>query len=201
MDNIKDNWEKYWQNTSQTSMTFLGKKMLKVKRAALKKTLKEISFETAIDVGCGSGFLLEVFKESGKVVAGIDISQSAVKICTEKGLSARVCKLEDVTEKYDLVFSDGLLEHFLDFEFYVKELIRISSKYVLIIQTNHSSPFIRFCLWLELIFKGEENIYEYNYRIEDFVRSFEKNGAVFLRQIGIFNGAFAMLLFEKAGVK
>lgn len=194
-EKIYSRWDDRWKKTKKNS--FIGKKMFTAKKEALKNILEKVEFSTALDVGCGSGYLLEVFKNTGKEVKGIDVSESAVKACKSRGLPATQERLEDIDKTYDLVFSDGLLEHFLALEFYVRQLIRVSSKYIMIIQTNHESSFIRFSLWLETLLKKDVNVYEYNYRIQDFIDIFEKNGCKLIEKTGIFSRAFFLLVFKK----
>jgi len=188
-------WEEHWKN--KNSLTFLGKMMLRSKQKVLREMIGSIRPSKAIDVGCGLGFTLSVFKEMGVDAVGIDPSEIAVKICQKKGLKALQKKLEEITETYELVFSDGLLEHFLNFEPYACHLMRISNRYVLIIQTDHESFLGKTSIYFAELLRSSKNVFEYNYRIKDFIFVFEKYGFELMQEKRVFGGIFKLLLFGK----
>jgi len=73
-------------------------------------------------------------------------------------------------KEFDLVFADGVLEHFEDFTPIANEMCRLSKKYVLITQPNH------FSLYGKILRKTDHKpVHEYTYRISDFEKSFAKN--------------------------
>ena len=195
---LYEKWEKTWARDKSSNMTFIGKKITKAKQKGLKEILKRINTSSVIDVGCGLGYSLEIFKNLGLSVIGIDVSPTAVKVCKKKGFNVFHKKLEDVKEKYDLVFSDGLLEHFLDFGKYVQYLTNVSKRYVLIIQTDHETLIVRFLLLLETLLREGKNMYEYNYRIEDYIDTFNRFGFKLKEIKGVYMNGFKLLLFEKA---
>lgn len=194
---LYNQWENYWGRDKRHNLTWIGKLMLQSKQKALKEVLQEIKPTTAIDVGCGLGFTLSVFKELGINTIGIDTSKTAIKVCQDKGLKAIQKNLEEVTDRYDFVFSDGILEHFLNFEPYARHLMKISDNYVLIIQTDHGSFLGKTAIYFGELLKGSKNVLEYNYRIKDFVSVFEKHGFKLISEKGFFLGIFKSLLFEK----
>jgi len=197
-DQTNQKWEKHWTGENQ-SLTWIGKQMLRSKQKALEEVLKDIKPANAIDAGCALGYTLSVFKNAGINTRGIDVSQTAVDICKNKGLNAFQKKIEDITitDKYDLVFSDGMLEHFLNFEPYAQKMAAISSRYVCIIQTDHSSFWGKTSIYLAELLRDSKNVLEYNYRINDFVSIFEKNNFKLIFNRGIFLNIFRLLLFEK----
>ena len=198
-DNSKqlyEQWEQWWNK--KNNLTWVGKQMLKVKQKCLKEILQSIKPSRAIDVGCGQGHMLSVFKEMGIDVIGIDISETSVKICRNKGLPAIHKKLEEINDKYDLVFSDGMLEHFLNFEPYAQHHARISNQYVLIIQTDHESFLGKTSIYFAELLRDYKNLLEYNYRIKDFVSVFEKYGFKLIQEKRVFGGVFKLLLFQKS---
>lgn len=88
-----------------------------------------------LDVGCGSGVLAHFWKQGGYSIIGVDLSDKAIEITRNKGVP---CKKGDVMKGlpfedngFDLVYSDGLLEHFFDPKPVLRELFRVSRKYVL----------------------------------------------------------------------
>ena len=191
-------WEKRWENAKKKErVSFLGKRMFKAKKEILGKTLEDLKIENAIEIGCGLGNTLEVFPEKGIPYRGIDISLNAVSFCQKRGFHAIQKNVEDVVDQYDLVSSDGMLEHFLDFEPYAKHMMKISKKYVLLIQPNYDSFLGKTLAYLAEIFRSHQNVYEYNYRIKDFIDVFERNDFKLFRNYPIFFNVFRLLLFKK----
>ena len=52
-----------------------------------------------LDVGCGSGVLLEQLENA----KGIDINENSVQTCKQKGLNVECIPLEKVKEKFDTI--------------------------------------------------------------------------------------------------
>ena len=65
------------------------------------------------------------------------------------------------------------------------------------IQPNHESFVGKTAVFLAELFRGHENIFEYNYRISDFVESFRSNGCLLKGNHGIGFNIFRLLVFEK----
>ncbi len=196
---LYETWDKRWEGSEEAErLTFIGRMMFKAKEGVLTTVIKDISIENVIEVGCGLGHTMEVFKKNGLNCVGVDVSPHAVSVCRKKGLNVALRKLEDITEKYDLVSSDGMLEHFLNFEPYAQHLMRISSNYVLLIQPNHDSFFGKTLAYIAELLRGNENVFEYNYRIKDFTNVFESNGFKIIKNTPILLDVCRLLLFEKS---
>lgn len=110
-----------------------------------KVVLNNFKENSVIDVGCGSGFLLEKLleKNSGLKVSGLDISPVAIKKAQEKGLD---CKLYDITEplpfadnSFDSALLLDVLEHMFQPEPVLKEAARVARGYVYISVPNFVS--------------------------------------------------------------
>lgn len=87
-----------------------------------------------LDVGCGSGTLAKFWKEQRYDVTGLDISDRSLEITCSKSIycvKGDVKKLPFDDNTFDLVYSDGLLEHFVDPKPILEEIFRVSKKYVL----------------------------------------------------------------------
>lgn len=191
-------WDKRWEGSEEEErLTFIGKMMFKTKEKVLTSAIKDIHIEKAIEVGCGLGHTMDVYKKNGVNCVGIDVSPHAVTVCRNKGLNVTQKRLEDISETYDLVSSDGMLEHFLNFEPYAQQLMTISNKYVLLIQPNHESFCGKTLAYLSELLRGGENIFEYNYRIKDFITVFQNNGFIIRKNNPIFYDVFRLLLFRK----
>lgn len=87
-----------------------------------------------LDAGCGSGTLAHFWKEQGYAITGVDISDKSLGITRDKGVC---CVKGDITKRlpfggniFDLIYSDGFLEHFVDLKPALDELFRVSRRYV-----------------------------------------------------------------------
>jgi SAM-dependent methyltransferase len=79
-----------------------------------------------LDAGCGMGDLLMRFPEHERY--GIDLAAEYVQIARERGLDAREGKLERLPwprATFDLAFVTDVLEHVLDLNRVVRELLRV----------------------------------------------------------------------------
>ena len=129
MSNEKERWNKFWKH---------GDVGVTPTRRNLFKRFKEIKLPKdakILDVGCGSGTLAKFWKDQGYDVTGLDISDKSLEITRSKGI---YCVKGDVTKQlpfdnntFDLVCSDGLLEHFVNPKPVLEEIFRVSGKYVL----------------------------------------------------------------------
>jgi len=129
MGKEKERWDNFWK---------YGDVGVTPTRRNLFKKFKKIKLpENAkiLDVGCGSGTLARSWKEQGYDVIGLDISDESLEIARRKGI---YCVKGDVTKglpfddnTFDLVYSDGLLEHFVDPKPILEEIFRVSRRYVL----------------------------------------------------------------------
>jgi ubiquinone/menaquinone biosynthesis C-methylase UbiE len=85
-----------------------------------------------LDAGCGTGKLASFMVSKGYDVIGVDNSDEALVLTKSKGVHVekgdilKGLPFEDNT--FDLVYSDGLLEHFTDPLPIIKELSRVSKK-------------------------------------------------------------------------
>ncbi len=196
---LYDEWEKRWEGEDdQKKITALGRLMFKKKRSKMRQVLTPLKAHTAIDVGCALGHTLEVLSDLGLDCIGIDVTENAVAACLRKNLPAKLQDVENVQDKFDIVFSDGMLEHFLHFEPFVGNFCRISNKYVVIIQPNHESLVGKTLVYLAEILRGSTNIFEYNYRISDFISVFSKFNFYIHSDHPIFFDVFRVLVFEKS---
>ena len=75
----------------------------------------------ALDAGCGSGFFSKSFCDAGLDTTSVDYSKEALELTRRiTGGKSKVVKHDllskdltrVVSERFDLIFSDGLLEHF-----------------------------------------------------------------------------------------
>tara|TARA_Y100000034_G_C6887425_1_gene407624 strand:- start:1646 stop:2170 length:525 start_codon:yes stop_codon:yes gene_type:complete len=70
----------------------------------LKKYVEKSAKGKVLEIGVGSGILMEAALENTKDVEGIDIDREAVEFCRKKGLNVKKGDLfDDVFRKYDLI--------------------------------------------------------------------------------------------------
>jgi len=126
---VKDGreWDKFWEY-GDVGITPTRKNLFKRFEA-----LRLLQNAKILDVGCGSGTLAKFWEQRGYYVIGLDISDKSLKISHGKGIKCVKGNAEELPFKndtFDLVYSDGLLEHFLDPKPIIKEIFRVSKKYV-----------------------------------------------------------------------
>jgi len=193
-----ETWEKRWAAAGRgLGLTGLGRWMLRAKTRALRDALSGMEAASMIEVGCGLGHTGLVFRRAGLDYFGIDLSPTAVSVSRSRGLRAERMDLRDVRDAFDLVASDGLLEHALDFEPLARDMMRISRRFILLIQPNHESVPGRLLARLSEIFRGRTNVREYDHPIGDFVRVFAAGGFALVRSVPVFADVFRLLLFER----
>tara|TARA_R110002049_G_scaffold124997_17_gene280563 strand:+ start:585 stop:1361 length:777 start_codon:yes stop_codon:yes gene_type:complete len=84
-----------------------------------------------LDVACGTGGWLKVCSDNGASVSGVDLSDNAIKVCQEVmpqgnfyAQPAETLPFDD--NVFDLVTCLGSLEHFVDPENSLREMIRVA---------------------------------------------------------------------------
>ncbi|MEM5814512.1 MAG: methyltransferase domain-containing protein [Candidatus Aenigmatarchaeota archaeon] len=197
----KGSWEHEWAGFK--GLNIFGKIFARSQRNTVKRFLEgENVPKTAkiLDFGCGSGRTLSMFRESGYGNSiGLDVSPSSIKLCEKRGFKAG----KDVFlykgnrapfrgKTFDLVFADGVLEHFKNFAPIAREMCRLSKRYAVITQPNH------FSLYGKLLrISGRKAVYEYTYNTADFVKAFEKSGFHLIRFARFNFGEHWAFLFAK----
>ena len=194
----KATWNKRWKGSEEKErLTLLGRRMFQAKRKTLMHRVSRLPARTVLEVGCGLGHTMEAYCDLGLDVTGIDISEHAVACCKNKGFQVLLHSVEEMAGAFDLVSSDGLLEHFLYFEPYARHFMRLSKRYVLLIQPNHESILGKTLVYLAELLRSNTNVHEFNYRMADFIQVFEKNHFKVIQNQPIFGDVFRLLLFEK----
>ncbi len=76
-----------------------------------------------LDIGCGYGFFLEVAKEKGWNVFGLEVSERASEDCKSKGITMFSGELKDAPftpESFDIIISIEVIEHLIDPDGFLK---------------------------------------------------------------------------------
>lgn len=135
------------------------------RRMALLDRLKNIEFESALDVGCAEGyFMAAIHERRGAEVWGVDLSDRAVAVAAARYgfpvAAAQATALPFADGAFDLVYSTEVIEHVLDPAAMLAELRRVSSGHVLV-TTPVSQP-------------GEEHEPDYELRKSGHVNDFDE---------------------------
>jgi len=83
-------------------------------RELLKELARDARGRTLLDVGCGEGQLLQTARGEGWDAVGIDLSETAVRLCRERGLCVSLTDFFDSTldhQRFDAIVMSELLEH------------------------------------------------------------------------------------------
>jgi SAM-dependent methyltransferase len=107
-------------------------------KGIVASVVKHFNPSSAIDIGCGSGEVLQRFKEAGIAAKGADLSSAALEYCRSKGLDVDRIDLENPNDvrrwQGDVVMSLEVAEHipasFADH--FVRSLIGMANKAVVI---------------------------------------------------------------------
>ena len=112
-----ENWNNFWEKSPETAAkpSWSKLRIMSILSRYLKPGAK------VIDAGCGSGFFSGFFAASGAEVLALDYSEKALDLCRarcpENVTTAKFDLLQQSISSsfgsdFDLIFSDGLLEHF-----------------------------------------------------------------------------------------
>lgn len=198
---VYKSFDEHWRRFEKYSV--ISRLIMNERDRPIAKMLSEISPKNILDIGCGIGRTILKFKKLGLETVGIDNSESSIALCERKGLKIgkeiikmNADSLRFSNSSFDVVFAEGLLEHFENYEPFVKEMVRVSRKYVLLLQPNaHSVCGKILNLAIEKLTRG--NVKEIPYQMEDYIKSFEKYGCKLVKSHPAFFNAFAVLLFQK----
>lgn len=166
---MKKDWEKYWKH-KEVKITINKKRMMKIlnKHAYKNKVL---------DAGCGSGFFSKYFAGRDCEIISLDYSKEALKLTQE--LNPKIMPIRGnllctpfENGSFDLIFSDGLLEHYKNPTDILLEFKRILKKNG-IITTFAPNKYSYWLFVKPFILKG---IKEYRFTLRELIKLHEKIG-------------------------
>ena len=133
-------WDKHWENMQKASNGYAFAEEMHWKRYGTLLGSLELDRPASLEIGAGAGRLsMQLKKEYGAECTMIDSSKKAFELFKEMNPGEKGYIVEDVfkhklKKKYDLVMSDGLIEHFKGER--QRELLRIhknaSKRYVVV---------------------------------------------------------------------
>lgn len=112
--------------------------------------------DTVLECGCGCASVIEGIWQKDKAYFGVDVSSFAIKLAKKRLKGKRNIKLcvENIEKLafgdnfFDLVYAVSVLEHLINPEKALKEMIRVTKKggYLILMSPNFGSPFFpSFC--------------------------------------------------------
>lgn len=134
-----DNYQKQTVGFSLKKFSFLQRFLIDNFNDVLLSEVKKLKPQSVLDAGCGEGFVLKRLKDAGigKKLEGFDSLDRAIKIGKKLHPELNI-KLGDIykidakANTYDLVICSEVLEHLEKPEDGLKELIRVSKKYLVL---------------------------------------------------------------------
>jgi len=198
-------WDDVWAGGGR--LNFLGKRLKSEEKKAMVSILARFLPERQariLDVGCGTGYTLKTFRGLGYAESeGVDDSPNSIKLCEKAGFKegadvrlADAANLDYGDNEFELVFSEGLLEHFTDPTSLVREMCRVSKRFVLLFQPNSGSLVDRLKLLKEKTF-GAEWQKDHPYTKKEYEDMFARRGFVLIGSGGINFGELIWLLFKR----
>ncbi len=129
--------KKYCSPTSELAFLFVDSK--------IKYMQRYINFDedtSILEVGAGTGIFMYHFSKLSKKVIGVDLSEQLLKqsSCCKTLICGDAFSLPFKNKTFDLAFSSCLLHHVNNPELAVRELARVSKKYVILCEPNRNNP-------------------------------------------------------------
>jgi ubiquinone/menaquinone biosynthesis C-methylase UbiE len=99
-----------------------------------------------LDIGCGTGALMDDLAGRGHEVWGLDISEEALKFCRmrghEKVYLGDAARLPFADQRFDVVTAIGVIEHLDDDEIFLREVARILRPQACVVMLTSSFPWL-----------------------------------------------------------
>ena len=112
----------------------------------LSNEIKTNSIGKMLDVGCGTGALMDDMKDNAQDLWGIDINAQAIEFCKQRGhenlIQVDASGIPFPDEEFDTVTAIGIIEHIEDDKGFVKELARVTKTGGKLILVSSSFQFL-----------------------------------------------------------
>jgi len=176
----KKKWDRFWKNSEFPMTTRLG---FNSEKSSIRKLFNKLNLNKnarIIDFGCGEGRTLSYLRDFGfRKAIGVDSSEEALNACKKRGFVI----FKDVFYSYflpinaDVLFSQGLLEHYLkkDWKPIIKDMVSTGAKTIVLMQPLTRSLTFRSIEFFEKYFTHFlDYINEYDYEMLDYMVAFDK---------------------------
>lgn len=164
--------ESFYENNGRYSELFLEHRNLYLEFAyELLETLEPLGLPRGsklLDIGCGSGALVEAAEANGFCAKGIDSNKNVVDACRANGLdiyNIPVNKIPSViTEKQDVIVFSAVLEHLPDPYNALRAISKILSPNgcILISQADYTGMLPRLFPWFWYGWQPEEHYWHFS---------------------------------------
>lgn len=147
-----------------------------INKIEINAVLKYLPESTALEIGCGTGIILEETNKYTKNICGMDISLGMLNDAKDKGLkvlNANAVNLPFKNLEFDLVYSFKVLPHIPDIKKVIKEIHRILKQDgVAILEFYNPYSFKYMTNWLlkaeKKVFTRFDNLYNIQKLINDY---------------------------------
>ncbi|MFQ6120518.1 MAG: class I SAM-dependent methyltransferase [Methanosarcinales archaeon] len=140
----------------------------------------------SLDAGCGSGFFSKFFMDKNCRVFALDYSKESLKLTGSldkkiKLIKGSVLKMPFDNETFDLVFSDGLLEHYKNPISIVSEFERVAKKNGIV------ATFVpnKISYWILIKWFKLKDIKEYRFTLKKLIELHERVGFKIIKSGGL----------------
>lgn len=134
-----DNYTKHSVKPSLKKLAFLQRFLIDNYYKVLLEEVKKLNPASVLDAGCGEGITLQRLKNAGigKKLEGFDSLDRAIQIGSKlyphlKLAQGDIYKIDASDNSYDVAICSEVLEHLERPEDALKELVRVSKKYVVL---------------------------------------------------------------------
>lgn len=137
-------WDDYWQSKSFKRRLIEFARRNYFSRIFIAKVTEGLKHGSSIlEVGCGSGTYLKTLGQKGYKCYGVDNSEPALAIARRNCKNVQLADIFHLPFKnnsIDIIFNQGVMEHFSDQEFdnILKEFCRVSKRVCIIVPSNLS---------------------------------------------------------------
>ena len=171
-------WEKHWKWKEKQELTFINEKLIQ-QILSLYGDIKDIKI---LEVGAGTGRDSIYLAKLGADVTCLDYSSASLKLIKEKSMGVNIKLIETTVEEmpfkdesFDIVFSQGLVEHFKNPYKMMHEQVRIlkNDGCIIVDVPAKYHPFVtvkHILIYLNKWFAGWETEYNVNEIKELFER-------------------------------
>ena len=137
-------WEAYYQKEADVIKFDTEGNTHAAKRNQFAISLFPKDAKTVLDVGCGNGYLLTTLSRNKKFerLVGVDVSKPRIESIDNASVKFEVASTTNLPfedSEFDLVSSIEVLEHIRDIESAVREMARVSSKYIFALVPGYQS--------------------------------------------------------------
>jgi ubiquinone/menaquinone biosynthesis C-methylase UbiE len=157
----KEYWERKELDSRRPPTHPVIKEYVVSKIEVLKKHVPVTTDTTLLDVGCGNGYFTFYWDKMCRVT-GVDYSEKMLQSNPVKNtfkMDVNHMTFED--NSFDITFCHAVLHHVGDMDSVIREMARVSKKYVIILEPNRNNPLM---FLFSLLVKEERQALKFSLR-------------------------------------